>query len=189
MKLCKVSHFPSKLPLINRGKDARCTETVLRYSWRQTHVCTVTTRSCSPWSLLKQEQQVQIQLSNQKKVKGVFLERVFYFSFKQICYILIFLILQVKTFYSYQDEPGFTQNIKRGLASLFQLQLHSGAALEVWCYILQYNHHQRKRQSLISSERQVCVSHWLQKEWTVTEISPLLAFEVGHVKMVKSLWF
>ncbi|NWZ42919.1 MTP protein, partial [Brachypodius atriceps] len=38
---------------------------------------------------------------------------------------------KVKTFYSYQNEPGFTQNIKRGLASLFQLQLHSGASREV----------------------------------------------------------
>ncbi|XP_068260091.1 microsomal triglyceride transfer protein large subunit [Nyctibius grandis] len=38
---------------------------------------------------------------------------------------------KVKNFYSYQNEPGFTQNIKRGLASLFQLQLHSGAAHEV----------------------------------------------------------
>ncbi|NXB75404.1 MTP protein, partial [Donacobius atricapilla] len=38
---------------------------------------------------------------------------------------------KVKTFYSYQNEPGFTQNIKRGLASLFQLQLHSGSSREV----------------------------------------------------------
>ncbi|XP_064918432.1 microsomal triglyceride transfer protein large subunit [Columba livia] len=38
---------------------------------------------------------------------------------------------KVKNFYSYQNEPVFTQNIKRGLASLFQLQLHSGAAQEV----------------------------------------------------------
>ncbi|NXB51773.1 MTP protein, partial [Leucopsar rothschildi] len=38
---------------------------------------------------------------------------------------------KVKTFYSYQNEPGFTQNIKRGLASLFQLQLHSGSSSEV----------------------------------------------------------
>ncbi|NXI53834.1 MTP protein, partial [Chloroceryle aenea] len=38
---------------------------------------------------------------------------------------------KVKNFYSYQNEPVFTQNIKRGLASLFQLQLHSGAAPEV----------------------------------------------------------
>ncbi|XP_008945390.1 PREDICTED: microsomal triglyceride transfer protein large subunit [Merops nubicus] len=38
---------------------------------------------------------------------------------------------KVKNFYSYQNEPGFTQNIKRGLASLFQLQLYSGAAPEV----------------------------------------------------------
>ncbi|NXY83518.1 MTP protein, partial [Alcedo cyanopectus] len=38
---------------------------------------------------------------------------------------------KVKNFYSYQNEPVFTQNIKRGLASLFQLQLHSGTAPEV----------------------------------------------------------
>ncbi|KAJ7400849.1 Microsomal triglyceride transfer protein large subunit [Pitangus sulphuratus] len=38
---------------------------------------------------------------------------------------------KVKTFYSYQNEPAFTQNIKRGLASLFQLQLHSGSTREV----------------------------------------------------------
>ncbi|GAB0188897.1 microsomal triglyceride transfer protein large subunit [Grus japonensis] len=38
---------------------------------------------------------------------------------------------KVKNFYSYQNEPVFTQNIKRGLASLFQLQLHSGTAHEV----------------------------------------------------------
>ncbi|XP_069711659.1 microsomal triglyceride transfer protein large subunit [Phaenicophaeus curvirostris] len=38
---------------------------------------------------------------------------------------------KVKNFYSYQNEPVFTQNIKRGLASLFQLQLHSGAVREV----------------------------------------------------------
>ncbi|XP_017677735.1 PREDICTED: microsomal triglyceride transfer protein large subunit [Lepidothrix coronata] len=38
---------------------------------------------------------------------------------------------KVKTFYSYQNEPTFTQNIKRGLASLFQLQLHSGSTREV----------------------------------------------------------
>ncbi|KAM7021284.1 microsomal triglyceride transfer protein large subunit [Passerculus sandwichensis] len=38
---------------------------------------------------------------------------------------------KIKTFYSYQNEPGFTQNIKRGLASLFQLQLHSGSSREV----------------------------------------------------------
>ncbi|NWI51062.1 MTP protein, partial [Calyptomena viridis] len=37
---------------------------------------------------------------------------------------------KVKTFYSYQNEPSFTQNIKRGLASLFQLQLHSGSTRE-----------------------------------------------------------
>ncbi|XP_010001470.1 PREDICTED: microsomal triglyceride transfer protein large subunit [Chaetura pelagica] len=38
---------------------------------------------------------------------------------------------KVKTFYSYENEPAFTQNIKRGLASLFQLQLHSGTVSEV----------------------------------------------------------
>ncbi|XP_071598663.1 microsomal triglyceride transfer protein large subunit [Heliangelus exortis] len=38
---------------------------------------------------------------------------------------------KVKNFYSHQNDPAFTQNIKRGLASLFQLQLHSGTASEV----------------------------------------------------------
>ncbi|NWW76731.1 MTP protein, partial [Climacteris rufus] len=38
---------------------------------------------------------------------------------------------KVKTLYSYPNEPAFTQNIKRGLASLFQLQLHSGSTREV----------------------------------------------------------
>ncbi|XP_009904376.1 microsomal triglyceride transfer protein large subunit [Dryobates pubescens] len=38
---------------------------------------------------------------------------------------------KVRNFYSYENEPVFTQNIKRGLASLFQLQLHSGSAPEV----------------------------------------------------------
>ncbi|KAM8808876.1 microsomal triglyceride transfer protein large subunit [Eudromia elegans] len=38
---------------------------------------------------------------------------------------------KVKSFYSYQNEPGFVQNLKRGLASLFQLQMHSGAVREV----------------------------------------------------------
>ncbi|NWU87542.1 MTP protein, partial [Onychorhynchus coronatus] len=38
---------------------------------------------------------------------------------------------KVQTYYSYQNEPAFTQNIKRGLASLFQLQLHSGSTREV----------------------------------------------------------
>ncbi|XP_074849633.1 microsomal triglyceride transfer protein large subunit [Carettochelys insculpta] len=38
---------------------------------------------------------------------------------------------KVKNFYSYKNEPAVIQNLKRGLASLFQLQLHSGAAREV----------------------------------------------------------
>ncbi|NXA54428.1 MTP protein, partial [Nothocercus julius] len=38
---------------------------------------------------------------------------------------------KVKNFYSYQNEPGLVQNLKRGLASLFQVQLHSGAVREV----------------------------------------------------------
>ncbi|NXE50883.1 MTP protein, partial [Casuarius casuarius] len=38
---------------------------------------------------------------------------------------------KVKNFYSYQNEPALVQNLKRGLASLFQLQLHSGTAHEV----------------------------------------------------------
>lgn len=38
---------------------------------------------------------------------------------------------KVQNFYSYENEPGFTQNLKRGLASLFQLQMHSGSVREV----------------------------------------------------------
>ncbi|XP_067409865.1 microsomal triglyceride transfer protein large subunit isoform X2 [Emydura macquarii macquarii] len=38
---------------------------------------------------------------------------------------------KVKNFYSYKNEPAVIQNLKRGLASLFQIQLHSGAAKEV----------------------------------------------------------
>lgn len=45
---------------------------------------------------------------------------------------------QVKNFYSYRNEPSVIQNLKRGLASLFQMQLHSGAVREVW-YCLQQN--------------------------------------------------
>ncbi|KAM7167707.1 microsomal triglyceride transfer protein large subunit [Macrochelys suwanniensis] len=38
---------------------------------------------------------------------------------------------KVKNFYSYKNQPAVVQNLKRGLASLFQIQLHSGAAREV----------------------------------------------------------
>ncbi|KAM9193665.1 microsomal triglyceride transfer protein large subunit [Mergus octosetaceus] len=38
---------------------------------------------------------------------------------------------KVQNFYSYQNEHAFTQNLKRGLASIFQLQLHSGTSREV----------------------------------------------------------
>ncbi|KAM4809178.1 microsomal triglyceride transfer protein large subunit [Rhinophrynus dorsalis] len=38
---------------------------------------------------------------------------------------------KIKGFYSYQDEPTVPLNIKRGLASLFQIQLSSGSANEV----------------------------------------------------------
>uniref|UniRef100_A0A8D0L4F4 Microsomal triglyceride transfer protein n=1 Tax=Sphenodon punctatus TaxID=8508 RepID=A0A8D0L4F4_SPHPU len=38
---------------------------------------------------------------------------------------------KVKNFYSYQNEPAVIQNLKRGLASLFQLQMNSGAVSEV----------------------------------------------------------
>uniref|UniRef100_A0A8D1V8V0 Microsomal triglyceride transfer protein large subunit n=1 Tax=Sus scrofa TaxID=9823 RepID=A0A8D1V8V0_PIG len=37
----------------------------------------------------------------------------------------------VKEFYSYQNEPPAIQNLKRGLASLFQMQLSSGTTNEV----------------------------------------------------------
>ncbi|XP_042324495.1 microsomal triglyceride transfer protein large subunit isoform X2 [Sceloporus undulatus] len=38
---------------------------------------------------------------------------------------------KIKTFYSYEKEPAVIQNLKRGLASLFQIQMHSGTASEV----------------------------------------------------------
>ncbi|XP_049641226.1 microsomal triglyceride transfer protein large subunit [Suncus etruscus] len=38
---------------------------------------------------------------------------------------------KVKEFYSYQDEPVAIENLKRGLASLFQMQLSSGNTNEV----------------------------------------------------------
>lgn len=38
---------------------------------------------------------------------------------------------KVKEFYSYQNEPVAIQNLKRGLASLFQMQLSSGTSNEV----------------------------------------------------------
>ncbi|KAM5255217.1 microsomal triglyceride transfer protein large subunit [Ctenodactylus gundi] len=38
---------------------------------------------------------------------------------------------KVKDLYSYQDEPVALENLKRGLASLFQMQLSSGTANEV----------------------------------------------------------
>lgn len=38
---------------------------------------------------------------------------------------------KVKEFYSYKDEPAAITNLKRGLASLFQMQLSSGSTSEV----------------------------------------------------------
>ncbi|XP_062991993.1 microsomal triglyceride transfer protein large subunit [Elgaria multicarinata webbii] len=38
---------------------------------------------------------------------------------------------KIKNFYSYENEPALIQNLKRGLASLFQIQMNSGAAREV----------------------------------------------------------
>ncbi|KAL7982080.1 hypothetical protein Chor_001137 [Crotalus horridus] len=38
---------------------------------------------------------------------------------------------KIKNFYCYEDEPSIIKNLKRGLASLFQIQLNSGAASEI----------------------------------------------------------
>ncbi|XP_063166515.1 microsomal triglyceride transfer protein large subunit [Candoia aspera] len=38
---------------------------------------------------------------------------------------------KIKNFYCYEDEPPVIKNLKRGLASLFQIQLNSGAASEI----------------------------------------------------------
>ncbi|NXP52722.1 MTP protein, partial [Heliornis fulica] len=82
---------------------------------------------------------VQVQNANERPAdknifKGKSMEKIIGKEYLQALQRPIVLELvrgKVKTFYSYQNEPAFTQNIKRGLASLFQLQLHSGAAHEV----------------------------------------------------------
>ncbi|XP_048365698.1 microsomal triglyceride transfer protein large subunit [Sphaerodactylus townsendi] len=38
---------------------------------------------------------------------------------------------KVKNFYSYANEPAIVQNVKKGLASLFQIQMNSGTVSEV----------------------------------------------------------
>ena len=38
---------------------------------------------------------------------------------------------QVKAFYSYREEPATIKNLKRGLASLLQVQLNTGKVIEV----------------------------------------------------------
>lgn len=45
--------------------------------------------------------------------------------------------LQAKAFYSYWTEPATVKNLKRGLASLFQVQLKTGKVIEVnWAITL-----------------------------------------------------
>ncbi|KAK2116052.1 hypothetical protein P7K49_006678 [Saguinus oedipus] len=51
------------------------------------------------------------------------------FQFTEI--ILLSKVFKVKEFYSYQNEPVAIENMKRGLASLFQTQLSSGTTNEV----------------------------------------------------------
>ncbi|XP_053109855.1 microsomal triglyceride transfer protein large subunit isoform X2 [Hemicordylus capensis] len=45
--------------------------------------------------------------------------------------VLHWTLGKVKNFYSFANEPVVIQNIKRGLASLFQIQMNSGTASEV----------------------------------------------------------
>lgn len=54
------------------------------------------------------------------------------------CFICVLFpsLHQVKEFYSYQNEPVAIENIKRGLASLFQTQLSSGTTNEVLTNII-----------------------------------------------------
>lgn len=47
------------------------------------------------------------------------------------CLLVFHVCLQAKAFYSYWSEPATIRNLKRGLASLFQVQLKSGKVLEV----------------------------------------------------------
>lgn len=53
-----------------------------------------------------------------------------------LCLHLSFPPNQVKEFYSYQKEPVAIENLKRGLASLFQMQLSSGTTNEVLANII-----------------------------------------------------
>lgn len=53
------------------------------------------------------------------------------FFFFQNCYTLLPCFLQAKAFYSYWTEPATIKNLKRGLASLFQVQLKTGKVIEV----------------------------------------------------------
>ncbi|XP_044285541.1 microsomal triglyceride transfer protein large subunit [Varanus komodoensis] len=45
--------------------------------------------------------------------------------------VLQWTLGKIKNFYSYESEPALIQNLKRGLASLFQIQMHSGTVTEV----------------------------------------------------------
>ncbi|XP_053559451.1 microsomal triglyceride transfer protein large subunit [Bombina bombina] len=54
-----------------------------------------------------------------------------YLSALQRPFLVQWTLGKVKNFYTYQDEPTVILNIKRGLASLFQIQLHSGSLSEV----------------------------------------------------------
>ena len=48
------------------------------------------------------------------------------------------LLVQVKAFYSYRAEPATVKNLKRGVASLLQLQLTTGKTVEVNYLMLTY---------------------------------------------------
>lgn len=47
-------------------------------------------------------------------------------------YYILFSFTQVKNFYTYENEPAVIRNLKSGLASLFQIQITSGATREVY---------------------------------------------------------
>lgn len=72
------------------------------------------------------------------------------------------LLLKAKAFYSYWAEPATIKNLKRGLASLFQVQLKAGKVVEVNHIIILPSHFVACRQRELT--------HCLATEWRVRKV-------------------
>lgn len=69
-------------------------------------------------------------------------------------------MLQTKAFYSYWAEPVIIKNLKRGLASLFQLQLKTGKVIEVKSALISlslYLMWKVSNKSIMSGYRMMCL--------------------------------